>query len=187
MLTMNRRPLLLAVAGVVVAIIIGRVLPRFTAPAASAPSVAPASSARWLAAAERGTSFTPLPPALPKAAPSVEPSDNPQEAFVDRAFAATRKENEALAQYQEAVIVQRPDGTTGVYRPEEWGDSEHIIARKFPDGSLGYYAGLDAGPRSDPAAFVPPHDEIEADGTEWSVYPDGHRVMFGRLKDAGAP
>jgi hypothetical protein len=57
----------------------------------------------------------------------------------------------------DAVLVRHSDGTMGIYAPDEWppdGDGQ-IVARKLPDGEVGWYAGPDAGPRTDPRAFWP--------------------------------
>ncbi|MDC0681745.1 hypothetical protein [Sorangium atrum] len=85
-----------------------------------------------------------------------------------------RRNRRLLDGYSEAVIVQHYDGRTGVYKPDEWLDhgDGYIVARKLPSGRIGYYAGPDAGPRSDPAAFRPTKSTIvlapdfvrEADG-----------------------
>jgi hypothetical protein len=74
-----------------------------------------------------------------------------------------RRNRELLDRYSEAVIVQHYDGTTGVYKPDEWPiDGEgYIVARKLEDGTLGWYAGADAGARSDPAAFRPWEPNID--------------------------
>jgi hypothetical protein len=119
--------------------------------------------------------------------PKAEPSDVPERSEADAPgfehvdpqqtpnAAEIRRNRELLDSYSEAVIVQHPDGTTGVYKPDEWpidGDGV-IVARKLPGGEIGWYAGPDAGPRSDPAAFrqvdlpkiVPPVIVREPDGT----------------------
>jgi hypothetical protein len=99
---------------------------------------------------------------------SADPQHTPSAAEI-------RRNRELLDSYSEAVIVQHPDGTTGVYKPDEWpidGDGL-IVARKLPSGNIGWYAGPDAGPRSDPAAFrqldlpkiAPPVIVREPDGT----------------------
>ncbi|WP_437282417.1 hypothetical protein WME90_18135 [Sorangium sp. So ce375] len=77
----------------------------------------------------------------------------------------------------EAVIVQEADGTIGIHKPDDWpndGDAL-IIGRKLPSGEIGWYAGPDAGPRSDPAAFRP---------TKWTIVlaHDFVREADGRLE-----
>jgi hypothetical protein len=90
----------------------------------------------------------------------------------------------------EAVIVRHSDGTLGVYAPDEWpsdGDGE-IVARKLPDGEVGWYAGSDAGPRTDPRAFWPadperplhvPRVRRESDGTVTIDGVPADDCMFG--------
>lgn len=83
--------------------------------------------------------------------------------------------HDRLDSLSEAVIVQEADGTIGIYKPDEWPIDGNglIIGRKFPDGQIGWYAGPDVGPRSDPAAFRKPKSTIvmhpdfvrEGDGT----------------------
>jgi hypothetical protein len=81
--------------------------------------------------------------------------------------------------------VRRADGTTRIYRPEDWApESEQIIARRFPDGSTRWYAGPDAGPRSDPAAFVPLRDLAGPDGVV--TLSNGRRIQL-HIQDAGPP
>lgn len=108
------------------------------------------------------------------------------------------KENRRLLKvYPEAVIVQHPNGRTGVYKPDEWpidGDGV-IVARKLSSGDIAWYSGPDAGPRSDPAAFktfsaspdfVEPMIETAPDGT---IMVNGEpaddevqRIFGGKLK-----
>lgn len=86
-----------------------------------------------------------------------------------------RRARERLDSLPQAVIVQHADGTIGYHDADAWpsdGDGL-IIGRKLPDGQIGWYAGQDAGPRSDPAAFRRPESTIvlgpnvvrESDGT----------------------
>jgi hypothetical protein len=88
------------------------------------------------------------PPDVPK------PSEPEPPAFIQDEF---RSYHDRLESLSEAVIVRHADGTIGVYKPDEWplDGNGLIIGRKFPDGQIGRYAGPDAGPRSDPAAFRP--------------------------------
>ena len=80
-----------------------------------------------------------------------------------------------------ALLVRHFDGTLGIYNPDEWpidGDGV-IMGRKLPDGRLGWYAGPDAGPRSDPAAFQPwepPVDRLPVMRRE----PDGTITLDGK-------
>ncbi|WP_437638582.1 hypothetical protein [Sorangium sp. So ce854] len=118
-----RSPLLFALLAGIAGVVIGRAMPRDTSAADALASASPSSS-----------------PEVPQRTPTAE---------------EIRRNRELLDSYAEAVIVQHPDGTTGVYRPEEWptdGDGV-IVARKLPSGEIGWYAGPEAGPRSDPAAF----------------------------------
>ena len=102
-------------------------------------------------------------------------------------FDEIRENRRRLNTYPEAVIVHHSDGKTGVYKPDEWpsdGDGQ-IVARKFLDGHVGWYAGPDAGPRSDPAAFRPlgPSDIGLPDEPEID---EAVRKAFGvKLRDAG--
>jgi hypothetical protein len=86
-----------------------------------------------------------------------------------------RRVRRLIDSFPECVVVRRSDGTTGVYRPEDWPlDSEdgQIIGRKFRDGDYRLYGGPDAGPPSDPAAFFHARDFAGPDGT----------VMIGKTK-----
>jgi hypothetical protein len=89
----------------------------------------------------------------------------------------------------------------GVYRPEDWPvDGEGtIVARKRPDGKMAWYAGPNAGPRSDPNAFRVA-DPAAAPSVVWDQLPDGtitingevahpnvQKMFGGRVSDAGAP
>jgi hypothetical protein len=94
------------------------------------------------------------PEAIPSGVSAADPAGDASE---------IRQTRRRLDSYSEAVIVQHFDGRTGVYKPDEWpidGDGI-IVARKLPSGDIAWYAGPDAGPRSDPAAFqVPPARDI---------------------------
>jgi hypothetical protein len=81
-----------------------------------------------------------------------EPSESALQASIQGEIKSYHDRLESLS---EAVIVRHANGTIGVYKPEEWpidGDG-FIVGRKFANGQIGRYAGPDAGPRSDPAAF----------------------------------
>ncbi len=112
---------------------------------------------------------------------------------------AINENRKLLDSYREAVIVFHPDGKLGVYKPNEWpsdGDGQ-IIARKFSDGHIGWYAGPEAGPRSDPAAFqplapsdiVPPVVVYQPDGTITVNGAEGNtavqKMFGGKVRDAG--
>ncbi|WP_437794154.1 hypothetical protein [Sorangium sp. So ce693] len=94
---------------------------------------------------------------------SPEQSDPDPSSDIESPIAAElRRVRERLDSLPEAVIVQHADGTIGYYKPDEWpidGDGL-IIGRKLPNGQIGWYAGPDAGPRSDPAAFRRPESTI---------------------------
>ncbi len=90
--------------------------------------------------------------------------------------------------YPEAVFVRGPDGKSAVYRPEEVSpERDDVYARKLADGYIVYYAGPDAGPRSDPAAWVPLRDLAGPDGTVPTL--PGPNKLLGRKKptDTGSP
>ncbi|WP_233562106.1 hypothetical protein [Sorangium cellulosum] len=95
--------------------------------------------------------------------------------------AEIRRNRKLLDRYPEAVIVRHHDGSTGIYRPDEWpidGDGE-IVARKLPGGEIGWYAGPDAGPRSDPAAFRP-SEPARTPPITWGRTPDGTVTIDGK-------
>ncbi|WP_437304280.1 hypothetical protein [Sorangium sp. So ce388] len=199
----NRRSIALALVTGIVGVFIGRAMPReqsiaqalenaspvpsstASSPSAAAPTGGSCKTERnelastkaqlgiCMAFFARGPETEPSDvPARPEpGAPdlgSVDPQQVPSAAEI-------RRNRELLDSYSEAVIVQHSDGTTGVYKPDEWpidGDGV-IVARKLPGGEIGWYAGPDAGPRSDPAAFrqvdlpkmAPPVIVREPDGT----------------------
>jgi hypothetical protein len=78
-----------------------------------------------------------------------------------------RRVGALLEQLPEAYVVQRNDGTLGVYRLEDWPSASRdgeVVSRKFPDGRLLLYAGADAGPPDDPRAYVALRDLAGPDG-----------------------
>jgi hypothetical protein len=119
-----------------------------------------------------------VPPGVPEPdLPKIEPIDS-QSILNSEEVQRNRKR---LDSYPEAVIVQHYDGRTGVYKPDEWpvdGDGI-IVARKLSSGELGWYAGPDAGPRSDPAAFRP-SDPPTIPSTIWGREPDGTITINGK-------
>jgi hypothetical protein len=92
-------------------------------------------------------------------------ADTPQPAEADAPTAVetaaeaeanrVRRNHEVLRTHTEVVIVRRADHTVSVYPPNEPIPDGVIVARRLPSGEIGWYAGPDAGPRSDPAAFRP--------------------------------
>ncbi|WP_129575946.1 MULTISPECIES: hypothetical protein [Sorangium] len=115
----------------------------------------------------------------PKTAPSGVPEkpepDLPPSIVEETIAGEIRSHHDRLDALSEAVIVQEADGTIGIYEPDDWSNDGDglIIGRKLANGEIGWYAGPDAGPRSDPAAFRPTKSTIvlapnfvrEADGT----------------------
>jgi hypothetical protein len=215
-----RSCLVLALIAGVVGAFIGRALPRDAPSTQPTPSASSASSAAEPAGRRCQTERAELastkahlaicmafgtrapetePSGVPEAPepspPELEPTD-PQRMSSAEEIQHNRK---LLDSYSEAVIVQHYDGRTGVYKPDEWpidGDG-YIVARKLPSGELGWYAGPDAGPRSDPAAFRPsnppntplPTMRREADGTitiGGKPASPGVQFMFGGKTDEPA-
>ncbi|WP_437959425.1 hypothetical protein WME76_07050 [Sorangium sp. So ce119] len=73
------------------------------------------------------------PSSVPERTEHNTPAFDPADPHGTPTAAEIRRNRELLDSYPEAVIVQHPDGTTGVYRPEEWrndGDGV-IVARKM--------------------------------------------------------
>ncbi len=157
----------------------------------SAPSVAmPAGQSCEAERAELASAKTqltickafekPVSESEPSSAPLLDPID-PVTGLNTEEIVRNRKR---LDSYSEAVIVQHFDGRTGVYKPDEWpidGDGI-IVARKLPSGDMAWYAGPDAGPRSDPSAFrVPPPPDIVKPIIERA--PDGTIMINGEPAD----
>lgn len=199
-MTMRRSILFALVAGIV-GIFIGRAVPRDTrvAEALESPSPSPTASLPIVEAPTRGSCkaertelastkaqlaicmafVAPVHNTEPSSAHERSEQETPEFDPVDpqRTLSAAeiRRNRELLDSYSEAVIVQHPNGTTGVYKPEEWPTDGNgvVVARKLPSGEIGWYAGPDAGPRSNPAAFrplelpkvAPPTIARESDGT----------------------
>ncbi len=213
------RSVALALVAGILGVVVGRALPRdasnagATVPATSVSLVtAPAShdckskgvelSSTRLQLALCMAYHTPAPEGARSRAPEVaEPEAlNPRLAPRRASFTHEINENRRLLDsYSEAVIVYHPDGKLGVYRPDEWpeGGDGQIMARKFSDGHIGWYAGPDAGPRSDPAAFqpldpsdiVPPVMAYQPDGTIMVNGVEGNtavqKMFGGKVRDAG--
>lgn len=201
------RSLLLALAAGIAGVLLGAALPRRAASPRLAPPVAAPISDCNAARAELSSTraqlticlayrpmapepTAPSSPTVPTqpaaeadAAPSValgppDPTGGSSPLAVE-----ARKFGEQLDRYPEAVLV-REKGTIGIYRPDEWPpDSAQIVGRKFLDGRIGWYAGPDAGARSDPAAFARMRDLAGPDGT---VTMGGVRFQFAK-PDGGAP
>ncbi|WP_437994038.1 hypothetical protein [Sorangium sp. So ce145] len=115
------------------------------------------------------------PSSVPEAPEPEPPASNVEPTVQEIIAEEIRSYHGRLDSLPEAVIVQEADGTIGIHKPDDWpsdGDGL-IIGRKLPSGEIGWYAGPDAGPRSDPAAFRPTKSTIvlapdfvrEADGT----------------------
>ena len=121
-----------------------------------------------------------VPEPKPSSAPEFEPTDPISRSRSEE----VRRNRQRLDSYSEAVIVQHSDGRTAVYKPDEWpvdGDGI-IVARKLPSGDIAWYAGPDAGPRSDRSAFrVPPPRDIEEAIIERA--PDGTIMINGTPAD----
>lgn len=118
----------------------------------------------------------------PEATPPRVPPTDPQRMAEEAE--EVKQNRKRLKNYSEAVIVQHFNGRTGVYKPEEWpidGDGM-IVARKLPSGDIAWYAGPDAGARSDPAAFSvsPPPDLVEP---IIETAPDGTIMINGKPAD----
>jgi len=119
------------------------------------------------------------------ATPSSGPPTAPQHAARDAD--EIKRNRKLLRTYSEAVIVQHADGRTGVYRPNEWpldGDGI-IVARKLQSGEIVWYAGPDAGPRSDPAAFQPSSASSNFVAPVIERAPDGTIMVNGEPADNG--
>jgi hypothetical protein len=96
-----------------------------------------------------------VPSGIPSAPEPEPPASNVEAPLQEIITEEIRSYHERLESLSEAVIVRHSNGTIRVYKPEEWAiDGDGIVvARKFENGEIGRYAGPDAGPRSDPAAF----------------------------------
>ncbi|WP_437538170.1 hypothetical protein WME79_19735 [Sorangium sp. So ce726] len=114
------------------------------------------------------------PSSVPETPEPEPPASNVEPTVQEIIAEEIRSYHGRLDSLPEAVIVQEADGTIGIHKPDDGpidGDGL-IIGRKLPSGEIGWYAGPDAGPRSDPAAFRPTksvivfaHDFVrEADG-----------------------
>jgi hypothetical protein len=102
-----------------------------------------------------------------------------------RDAAEIKRNRKLLKTYPEAVIVQHFDGRTGIYKPDEWpidGDGI-IVARKLPSGDIAWYAGPNAGSRSDPAAFRVPPAPSDLVEPIIETAPDGTIMINGKPAD----
>ena len=197
---MSRSHLVLALATGIVGLVAGRLLPR----GAPSPVVGSATSAASAVALECTTERAQLASTRTQLAicmayraepePELEPGSPSSEAPAAAAppeglagfaaWAQARKPHERLENYPEAVLVRRADGTRAIYRPNEHSsDSDDVYARKAIDGTITYYLGPDAGPRSDPDAWGSLRDLAGPDGT---VVMGGTRLMRFGTPDAGA-
>jgi len=183
-----RTCLVLALIVSVVGGIIGRLAPHNATSSPASSSAAPdrrrCEAARAVLASTKAqlaicTAFgARVPETEPSGVPEVSDSDLLKPEAIDPRLPSAEDRQmwrEFVDGDSETVLVRHFDGTLGVYKPDEWpvdGDGV-IIGRKLPDGRLGWYAGPDAGPRSDPAAFQPWEPQIgplpvmrrEPDGT----------------------
>jgi hypothetical protein len=144
------------ISGIAIGMLIGR------APAPRAPKpIAPESRMEARCKAERAEltstkaqlaicmAYTPHSPEVDTPAVEVEDTEEAIEA------ARVRRNRDVMATCPDFLVVRQADGTMGLFPPDEWpSDGDGIIvARRLPSGQIGWYAGPDAGPRSDPAAF----------------------------------
>jgi hypothetical protein len=151
------RSLLLALAAGVVGVVIGRATaPNMPQSAPTLASYAPSNAPQAVSECSKaeGELKTKLAicmayarnPHAESAAPAQDEED-PEE--------RERKNREVLRTHTEVVIVRRADHSVSIYPPDEPIPDGIIVARRLPSGEIGWYAGPDAGPRSDPAAFWP--------------------------------
>ena len=194
-----RSCLVLAFIAAMVGVFIGRsALPNGTGAKAAPklsppPSAAPAARKCEAARAELASTKAQLAVCMVFGAPApeIEPSGVPEESDTNRPEPESvdprlpsAEDRQTYREFVDSdpgtILVQHFDGTLGVYNPDIWpidGDGV-IIARKLPDGKLGWYAGPDAGPRSDPSAFKPWEPEIPQ--ITWGREPDGTITINGK-------
>jgi hypothetical protein len=110
-----------------------------------------------------------------------EPKRNDQSAEDDReeAHDRVRRNREVMATCQDYLVVRRTDGAMELFPPAEWNGEGLIVARKLPSGELGWYAGPDAGPRTDPAAFRAAEPGAALAAPEFGRAPDGTIMVNG--------
>jgi hypothetical protein len=125
-----------------------------------------------------------VPETKPSGVPEVAKPDRPEAESLDPRLPSA-EDRQAYREFMDGdsgtVLVRHFDGTIGVYNPDEWpidGDGT-IIARKLPSERIGWYAGPDAGPRSDPAAFQP-WDPVVGPLPAWGREPDGTITIGGK-------
>jgi hypothetical protein len=154
--------LALALAAAIAGVLIGRTTASRDAPQAQveaphAPSTAPLAGRECnvtraeLAATQAKLAHCIADPPQPPEPDAPAADDEEAEAYAER----EQRNREVLRTHPEVVIVRRADGTTSIYPPNEPIPDGIIVARRLPSGEIGWYAGPDAGPRSDPAAFWP--------------------------------
>lgn len=93
-----------------------------------------------------------LPSAEPAAGAETESAEETLEAYAARDGARVRRNIEVMKAHKEVIIVRHSDHSVGVYPPDQAIDDGIIVARRLPNGEIGWY-DPDAGPRTDPSAF----------------------------------
>jgi hypothetical protein len=122
----------------------------------------------------------PIPETGPSGVPELSKPDVQE--FIDPRLPSA-EDNQAWWEFKKSdagtILVRHFDGTLGVYQPDEWPDNGDgvIWLRMLPGQVIGYYAGPDAGPRSDPSAFQPWEPEIPQ--VTWGREPDGTITING--------
>jgi hypothetical protein len=172
-----RNSLVLALLAGIGGVLVGRAIPR-DAPGAGTietPPHAPLTAApRHGCNAERAelaSTKTQLAICMAFRAPPSEADtpDAPEQTEEWSDAARVRRNREVWAAHKEFVFVRHPDGSVHYYPPNEPIHEGLIVARRLPNGEIGWYTG--PGPRTDPAAFQPSPDLVmpvirrEADGT----------------------
>lgn len=132
---------------------------------------------------------TAQPEAAPSGAAEEAPPDLPGSKLSD-AHLAGAEERQTWRKFVDSdsgtILVRHVDGTLGVYEPDEWpndGDGV-VVARKLSSERIGWYAGPDAGPRSDPDAFLPWNPPIPP-RPAWGREPDGTITINGKPASPG--
>lgn len=127
--------------------------------------------------------------AAPSGAAEDAPPDLPDSKLSD-AHLPSAEERQTWRKFVDSdsgtILVRHADGTLGVYEPDEWpndGDGV-VVARKLSSERIGWYAGPDAGPRSDPDAFLPWNPPIPP-RPAWGREPDGTITINGKSASPG--